>query len=63
MFVSPREISFGGGVSSEDDEPEDRFASMGEELPVYVFRQIAPDLADVFKISNAILVKYNPPDG
>jgi RNA polymerase sigma-54 factor len=45
VFVSPREISYGGSGASEDDQPEDRYSSAGEELPVYVFRQIAPDLA------------------
>src|SRR5512133_2644963 len=44
VFISPREISYGGSGSSDDDLPEDRFSSQGEELPVYVFRQVAPDI-------------------
>jgi RNA polymerase sigma-54 factor len=45
VFVSPREISYGGSVGGDEEMPEDRFSSAGEELPVYVFRQIAPDIA------------------
>jgi RNA polymerase sigma-54 factor len=43
VFVSPREVISGRGMQAEE-EPEDRYASGTEELPVYVFRQIAPDL-------------------
>lgn len=45
VYLSPREVSYGGGGESAEDLPEDRFSSMGEELPVYVFRQVAPDIA------------------
>lgn len=45
VYISPRDISFGSGGSTEDEMPEDRFSSVIEELPVYVFRQIAPDIA------------------
>jgi len=45
VFVSPRDINYGGSGGGEDDMPEDRFSSATEELPVYVFRQIAPDIA------------------
>jgi RNA polymerase sigma-54 factor len=44
IFVSPRDIYFGSGGASEDEMPEDRFSFAVEELPVYVFRQIAPDI-------------------
>ncbi len=46
VFVSPRESLYGGGGEvASDDQPEDRYSFSVEELPVYVFRQIAPDLA------------------
>lgn len=44
VFVSPREVFAGGGGETAEEEPEDRYAAGTEELPVYVFRQIAPDL-------------------
>ena len=45
VFISSRELSYGGSGASAEDMPEDRFSSVVEELPVYVFRQIAPDIA------------------
>ncbi len=45
VFISPRDISYGSGSTGDDEMPEDRFSSTVEELPVYVFRQVAPDLA------------------
>ncbi|MBE0699937.1 MAG: hypothetical protein IH586_23675 [Anaerolineaceae bacterium] len=45
VFVSPRDVYYGSSGASEDDIPEDRYSSEVEELPVYVFRQIAPDIA------------------
>ncbi len=45
VFISPRDIYMGAGeASSSAEEPEDQYAASSEELPVYVFRQIAPDL-------------------
>lgn len=45
VFISPREVYAGGAAMEPEEEPEDRYAASTEELPVYVFRQIAPDLA------------------
>ncbi len=45
VFISPRDVSYSGGGESAEEMPEDRYSSMGEELPVYVFRQVAPDIA------------------
>lgn len=46
VFVSPRDSFEGGGSGAGVDEnPEEDTAVTVEELPVYVFRQIAPDLA------------------
>lgn len=44
VFISPRDVYYGASGSGEDEMPEDRYSSMVEELPVYVFRQIAPDI-------------------
>lgn len=45
VFISPRDIMItGGGVIDTASEPEEPFAASYEELPEYVFRQIAPDL-------------------
>jgi len=45
VFISPQDVYVGAGGSREDEMPEDRFSSAHEDLPVYVFRQIAPDIA------------------
>lgn len=44
VFVSPRDVYYGSGGASEDDQPEDQYSAATEELPVYVFRQVAPDI-------------------
>ncbi len=45
VYLSPRDVTYSGGGESAEEMPEDRYSSMGEELPVYVFRQVAPDIA------------------
>ncbi len=44
VFISPRDVFYGSSETSNEDMPEDRYSSAGEELPVYVFRQVAPDI-------------------
>jgi RNA polymerase sigma-54 factor len=44
VFVSPRDITYGGSGASESDSSENDYTSASEELPVYVFRQISPDI-------------------
>jgi len=44
VFVSPRDIGYGGVGNNQEDAPEDQYSSVVEELPVYVFRQITPDI-------------------
>ena len=44
VIISPREVFSGGGSAEPQEEPEDRYAAGVEDRPVYVFRQIAPDL-------------------
>jgi len=45
VYVSPRDINYSGGTSAAEEEPEDRYSSVVESLPVYVFRQVAPDIS------------------
>ena len=46
VFISPRDVFIGSSFREDTgEEPEDSMAAGVEELPVYVFRQIAPDLA------------------
>ncbi len=45
VFISPQDVSYGSGGTRDDDLPEDQFSATIEALPVYVFRQVAPDLA------------------
>ncbi len=45
VFISPRDVFTGSGGSVESgSEPDEPMAASVEELPEYVFRQIAPDL-------------------
>lgn len=46
VFVSPREDFHLPGAYTREDAPEDNFSPAIEELPVYVLRQIAPELAE-----------------
>lgn len=60
VFVSPRDVYFGVSGSGAEDIPEDSFSSVVEELPVYVFRQIAPDIApDERKIAAYLLTNLD----
>lgn len=45
VFISPRDTYYGSSESSEEEMPEDRYSTGSEELHVYVFRQVAPDIA------------------
>jgi RNA polymerase sigma-54 factor len=44
VFLSPRDGYYGSGEATTDDGAEERYASGGEDLHVYVFRQVAPDI-------------------
>lgn len=47
VFVSPKDQDYheySGGSFNTDDSQEDRYAASVEELPVYVFRQVKPDI-------------------
>jgi RNA polymerase sigma-54 factor len=47
VFISQREDFYtaGGSYASFEDAAEDEYAAVEEDLPTYVMRQIAPDLA------------------
>jgi RNA polymerase sigma-54 factor len=64
VFVSPRDVYPGsGGAAEEADAPEDSVAAEGEELPVYVFRQIAPDISTEDRRLAAYLLTNLDEDG
>lgn len=44
VFVSTREVVSGFGESEEQEEREDTISAVVEDLPTYVFRQIATDV-------------------
>jgi len=44
VFVSTREVVSGFGESGEQEEREDTISAVVEDLPTYVFRQIATDV-------------------
>jgi len=63
VFISPRDDFYnysGSGSSSYDDIPEDPFSSNQLDLPTYVLRQVAPELAhDEREIAAMILTNLN----
>jgi RNA polymerase sigma-54 factor len=63
VFISPREDFYTGGGISADDLPEDNFSSMTEDLPTYVMRQIAPELAPQDRGIAAYLLTHLDEDG
>jgi len=44
VYVSPREDFYGRGERSNEEMPDEPLASMTEELPEFVLRQISPEL-------------------
>lgn len=66
VFVSPsddfREYS-GGTATTDDDLPEDRYNTDGEDLPTYVLRQIAADLNAGDRSLAAYLLTHLNEDG
>jgi len=63
VYISSREIVYGSGEASGEEQPEDRYSFSVEELPVYVFRQIAPDLAPEDRKPAAHLLSNLDEDG
>jgi len=65
VYVSPREDFYNGRSEDrdEDDSPDDPFSSSTEELPAYVLRQVAPDLAGQDRRIAAFLLSHLNEDG
>ncbi len=63
VFISPRDDFYaynGGSGSFSDDFPEDPYSSENIDLPTYVLRQVAPELAaDEREIAAMILTNLN----
>jgi RNA polymerase sigma-54 factor len=63
VFVSPREDFYTGNYSAEKDLPEDNYSSVNDDLPTYVFRQIAPELAEQDRKLAAFILTQLDEDG
>jgi RNA polymerase sigma-54 factor len=67
VFISPRDdfyhYSSGSGSSSYDDIPEDPFSSTQLDLPTYVLRQVAPELAKDEREIAAMILSNIDEDG
>ena len=66
VFISPRDDFYsynGSGSSSYDDVPEDPFSSNQIDLPTYVLRQVAPELARDERAIAAMILTNLDEDG
>lgn len=64
VFISPREDFYTGSSSgSTEDMPEDNTATATEDLPTYVLRQIAPELASEDRGLAAYILTHLNEDG
>ncbi len=64
VFISPRDdFHPSRGLSSDDDRPDDNIAPVTEDLPTYVFRQIAPDVDPQKRTIAAYLLTHLDEDG
>jgi RNA polymerase sigma-54 factor len=64
VFISPRDdFHPSRGLSSDDDRPDDNIAPVTEDLPTYVFRQIAPDVDPQKRTIAAYLLTHLNEDG
>jgi RNA polymerase sigma-54 factor len=63
VFISPREDFYTGGSLAQEDIPEDNFSTATEDLPTYVLRQIAPELAAEDRGLAAYLLTHLDEDG
>ncbi|HEX9014352.1 MAG TPA: hypothetical protein VF813_12570 [Anaerolineaceae bacterium] len=63
VFISPREDFYVGSSAPADDLPEDNFSTATEDLPTYVLRQIAPELAKEDRGLAAYLLTHLDEDG
>jgi RNA polymerase sigma-54 factor len=63
VFLSPREDFYMSGGSSSDEIPEDTYSSAQDDLPTYVMKQIAPELAADERQIAAYLLTHLDEDG
>jgi RNA polymerase sigma-54 factor len=64
VFISPRDdFHPSHGLSSDEDRPDDNVAPVTEDLPTYVFRQIAPDVDPQKRTIAAYLLTHLDEDG
>jgi RNA polymerase sigma-54 factor len=64
IFVSPREdFHPGGSFASTEDLPDDNFSAVTEDLPTYVLRQIASELAPAERAIAATILTNLDEDG
>lgn len=63
VFISPREDFYTGSISNSDEVPDEPFASESIDLPTYVLRQIAGDLAVEDRLIAVYLLNHLDEDG
>lgn len=63
VYVSPREDFYGGGERSTEEFPDEPLASVTEELPEFVLRQISPELKPEDRKIAAYLLSNLDEDG
>jgi RNA polymerase sigma-54 factor len=63
VFISPREDFYSHGTISTEDQPEEQYSPCVEDLPTYVLRQIAPELALRDRQMAAFLLTHLDEDG
>ncbi len=63
VFISPREDFYTGGGMPQEDLPEDNYSPATEDLPTYVLRQVAPELAREDRPLAAYLLTHLDEDG
>ncbi len=63
VFISPREDFFTGSAIPQEEMPEDNISAASEDLPTYVLRQIAPELAAEDRSLAAFILTHLDEDG
>jgi RNA polymerase sigma-54 factor len=63
VFISPREDFYTGSTTMADEIPDEPFASESVDLPTYVLRQIAGDLAVQDRMLAAYILNHLDDDG
>ena len=63
VFISPREDFYAGSSMSADEAPDEPFASESVDLPTYVLRQVAADLAVEDRAIAAFILNHLDEDG